>query len=151
MIELTDEQNKEIHDAIEEKLIKRWSSHALVSDMDYMFGAVTAMSIVTGADKDNEIWSHGAGWTMLALGQRSIVAFILERQGRAEMSKQAEAQDELFVRWYHKRDELVSFVRLVYEKLGPGVYTQGERRVVREHAEQLLIDLDMWPPEEMED
>ena len=151
MIELTDEQNKEIHDMLEAKLIKRWSSHALVSDMDYIFGAVTAMSIVTGADKDNEVWSHGAGWLMLALGQRSIVAFILEHQGKAEMAKQAEAQDELFVRWYHKRDQLVSFVRLAYEKLGPGVYTHHERRAVREHAELLLEELDMLPLEAMED
>jgi transposase len=87
---------------------------------------------------------------MLALAQRSIVASVLNQRDEEEMAKTAQAREDEFVRWYHKREELVKFVQLVYRKTHPRNYASDERRAIREHAAMLLEDLDLWPPEDME-
>ena len=135
--EITAELEEQVKRDLLDNLIKRAKGGALLSEADYMAGAMVAMGRVTGAVDKDEIWSMATPWVFMILGNRSIVARELEKRGEKTAAKIIEEKQEKFIRRVSHLNELVGFVELVYKEAG----TSSVGSWISGMAEELLEDI----------
>lgn len=163
MFELEEWQNKEVLDAVYSTLLKRWKSHALVSETDFLAGVATAMSVISGDVTKNQVWQPAHVWVYMVMGSRSIVAQQFEQQGEESMAKYAEQRQATETLQRIHAQAMQNFIVSTRTTLksefdhGPARSRLQEYELrdqlqgIYEHANDLLDKLDMWPPDEMED
>ncbi len=153
-LELTQELSARVIKYAESKLVDRWKTRALISEVDFLVGVMTAMSALHQVEGENEVmWPDAPpGWVFGALGNRSIVARIIRDQGHSELAKKAEGLETKFTQRYRHLNELVVFLYTVMHntRQAMGYHEMQEgNELIREHAVRLLDDIgEEWRPNE---
>lgn len=138
-VEFSELTSIDIIDKIEAQLVARWKQHALISEVDFLVGAMAAMTAVE--DKPAQLWSHAPPfWIFSAISNRSVVGAVLQSKGEEEMAKRAQAQDDLFTRRYHKLNDMVAFLHGVIHNTRSGL-TYNEKIEAREFIRGTAIHL----------
>lgn len=150
-VTISDELLIELRKGVLKDMMERYQSGALVSEADFLSGVTSTVLHLLGERHQNTM-SFGADWVFMIMGSRSVVAYELEKQGKEQMARDAQAKTARDARVRMHSDELVDFVKLAYAQCKPRI--RNDREVLQglfDHAAALLDDLDMWPPEDMED
>jgi hypothetical protein len=150
-VELSDDKYEELEQDAVRHLVNRYETGALVSEADYLAGVMVALLSITGRENDDTL-HFGAHWVFMIMGDRSVVAKAYSDTGNKRKSKAAQKKTSKDVRTRKYADDLVSFLHTVRHNCKPGVAIHPETfEFLRMEAEVLLENLNMWPPDEMED
>lgn len=95
---------EEIIKHIEDTLVARYESGALMSEADYIAGAITAVHAVVGNQSMEDV---PPSWIWLPIGSRSIVANIYNKRGKENRAKLVEKEiEETYRTRMHAKDML---------------------------------------------
>lgn len=145
MIELTSEQQEEIKAEILKRMEERWNMGTLISEPDFIAGAVTVVQMLVGGDG---LWKPAAPWFFLVMGNRSVLASVVEQRGEEKQAARIQAKmDKDFMRRAHA-NEMVEFLNVVVNNTKPyQSYDYDTNAFMREQALALLEDIDEYPEE----
>lgn len=156
MIDLTDEQNREILDEVYDKLLARWRQHALISEADYLAGVVAAMSVVSGSIKEDKVWAPGGLWVFSIMANESVVADELDRRGEPGLAKIARKREHQFMYRHKMLNQMADLAHTIYQNTPPTKVVEYDGMIevlawLRDKALHILENIDELPEAEMED